>query len=152
MLDRDLAELYGIETKRLKEQVKRNKSKFPENFMFRLSENEIDFVVSQNATPSKKHLGGAIPMVFTEHGILQLANVINNPIAIRVSIQIIELFIKMREMLLTHKDLLFEMEEIRKKLTSNDERIDLVFDYLTLFITRDETEFERTKIGFKSEK
>jgi len=110
MLDRDLAELYDIETKRLKEQVKRNKSKFPENFMFRLSENEIDFVVSQNATPSKKHLGGAIPMVFTEHGILQLANVINNPIAIRVSIQIIELFIKMREMLLTHKDLLFEME------------------------------------------
>jgi hypothetical protein len=152
MLDRDLAELYGVQTKRLKEQVKRNKDKFPEHFMFRLTEKEIDFMVSQNATPSKKHMGGAIPMVFTEHGILQLANVINNPVAIQMSIRIIELFINMRQMLLTHKDLLIEMEEVRKKLTSHDEKIDLVFQYLTQFLKRDEQGMERTLIGFKTEK
>lgn len=150
MIDRDLAQLYGVETKRLKEQVKRNQDKFPEHFMFRLTEKEIDFMVSQNATPSKQQLGGAIPMVFTEHGVLQLANVINNPVAIKISIRIIELFVKMREVILTHKDLLLEMEEIRKKMSVQDERIDLVFDYLTQFITKDATEMERRKIGFKS--
>ena len=118
--------------------------------MFRLSESEIDFMVSQNATPSKKHLGGAIPMVFTEHGVLQLANVINNPLATKMSIRIIELFIKMREMILTHKDLLLELEEIRKKMVSQDERIDLVFDYLTQFITRNESEEKRPTVGFKT--
>ncbi|MBK9590260.1 MAG: ORF6N domain-containing protein [Crocinitomicaceae bacterium] len=150
MIDRDLAQLYGVETKRLKEQVKRNQDKFPEHFMFRLTEKEIDFMVSQNATPSKQQLGGAIPMVFTEHGVLQLANVINNIVAIKISIRIIELFVKMREMILTHKDLLLEMEEIRKKMSVQDERIDLVFDYLTQFITKDANEMERRKIGFKS--
>ncbi|MBK6951525.1 MAG: ORF6N domain-containing protein [Crocinitomicaceae bacterium] len=150
MIDRDLAQLYGVETKRLKEQVKRNQDKFPEHFMFRLTEKEIDFMVSQNATPSKQQLGGAIPMVFTEHGVLQLANVINNIVAIKISIRIIELFVKMREVILTHKDLLLEMEEIRKKMSVQDERIDLVFDYLTQFITTDATEMERRKIGFKS--
>lgn len=150
MIDRDLAQLYGVETKRLKEQVKRNQDKFPEHFMFRLTEKEIDFMVSQNATPSKQQLGGAIPMVFTEHGVLQLANVINNTVAIKISIRIIELFVKMREVILTHKDLLLEMEEIRKKMSVQDERIDLVFDYLTQFITKDESEIERRKIGFKS--
>jgi hypothetical protein len=89
-------------------------------------------------------------MVFTEHGVLQLANVINNIVAIKISIRIIELFVKMREMILTHKDLLLEMEEIRKKMSVQDERIDLVFDYLTQFITKDANEMERRKIGFKS--
>ena len=80
-----------------------------------------------------------------------LSSVLSSERAISVNITIMRVFSRMREMLLTHKDLLLEMEEIRKKLTSNDVRIDLVFDYLTQFITRDETESERTKIGFKTE-
>lgn len=74
-------------------------------------------MVSQNAIPSKQHLGGALPYVFAEHGVLQLANVLRSGRAVKMSISIIEVFVKMREMLLTHKDLLLEMEEIRKKVT-----------------------------------
>src|SRR5690554_4489329 len=123
MLDRDLAELYDVKAIRLREQVKRNIDKFPKHFMFRLNENEAFDMVSQNAIPSKQHLGGALPLVFTEHGLLQLANVLKIDRATQMSIQIIEIFIKMRELLLTHKDLLIEMEDIRKKVTGQDEKI-----------------------------
>lgn len=75
MLDRDLATLYGVMAIRLREQVKRNRERFPENFMFQLSEKEVEDMVSQNAIPSKQHLGGYLPYGFTEHGILMLANV-----------------------------------------------------------------------------
>lgn len=78
MLDRDLAGLYDIKAIRLREQVKRNMERFPENFMFQLSEKEVDILVSQNAIPSRKHLGGYLPYAFTEHGILMLANVIKS--------------------------------------------------------------------------
>ena len=93
MLDRDLAELYDIKPIRLREQVKRNLQKFPENFMFQLTENETDLMVSQNAIPSRQYLGGHLPYVFTEYGALQLANVIKSDRATQVSIQIIEIFI-----------------------------------------------------------
>ena len=153
MLDRDLAELYGVETRILNQAVRRNIEIFPKNFMFKLTQKENESLISQFVI-SNEGRGGTrhTPMAFTEHGILQLANVLKSKIARKMSIRIIELFIKMREMLLTHKDLLLEMEEIRKKLATNDEKIDLVFDYLTQFITRDEAEFERTKIGFKLDK
>jgi len=78
MLDRDLAFLYGVKAIRLREQVKRNSERFPETFMFQLTEDEVDFMVSQNAIPSKKHLGGYLPFVFTEYGVLMLANVIKS--------------------------------------------------------------------------
>lgn len=149
MLDRDLAELFQVKPIRLREQVKRNQNKFPEHFAFQLNDSEVEIMVSQNAIPSKKHLGGALPYVFTEHGILQLGNVLTSPVATQLSIRIIELFVKMREMMLTHKDLLLEVEEIRKKIASQDEHIELVFDYLTQFITRDKKETEQRKIGFR---
>jgi hypothetical protein len=78
MLDRDLAFLYGVKAIRLREQVKRNSERFPESFMFQLTEDEVDFVVSQNAIPSKKHLGGYLPFVFSEYSVLMLANVIKS--------------------------------------------------------------------------
>lgn len=79
MLDKDLAVLYDIQPIRLREQVKRNINRFPENFMFPLSEKEAELMVSQNAIPSRKHLGGSLPYVFTEHGVLMLANTnVNN--------------------------------------------------------------------------
>lgn len=148
MLDRDLAELYDVKATRLREQVKRNSDKFPEHFMFQLNENEVDSMVSQNAIPSKQHLGGALPYVFTEYGLLQLANVLKSGRATQMSIKIIEVFVKMREMLLTHKDLLIEMEEIRKKVAGQDDKIGQIFNYLKQFIKDQETPV--TKIGFKT--
>lgn len=115
MLDRDLAELYDIKPIRLREEVKRNISRFPENFMFQLSEEEVTAMVSQNAIPSRMHLGGYLPYAFTEHGILMLANVLRSERAIQVSIQIIEIFVKIREMLLTHKDILLHPDGYREE-------------------------------------
>ena len=153
MLDRDLAELFGVQTKRLKEQVKRNIMRFPEDFMFELTKDESENLRSQIAT-SSQNWGGTryLPMAFTEHGVLMLSSVLNSEQAVSVNIRLMRLFTKMREMLMTHKDLLLELEEIRKKMATQDERIDLVFDYLTQFITKDESEIERRKIGFKPKK
>lgn len=147
MLDRDLAELYDVKPTRLREQVKRNSDKFPEHFMFQLSEGEANFMVSQNAIPSKQHLGGSLPYVFTEHGVLQLANVLRSDRATQMSIKIIEVFVKMREMLQTHKDLLLEIEEIRKKVAGQDEKINMIFNYLQQFIQEQET--PKKQIGYK---
>lgn len=147
MLDRDLADLYDVKPIRLREQVKRNAERFPENFMFQLNEEETAHMVSQNAIPSKQHLGGTLPYVFTEHGVLQLANVLRSGRAVQMSINIIEVFVKMREMLLTHKDLLLQMEVIRKRVTGQDEKIELIFHYLKQFMW--EQDHPRNTIGYK---
>lgn len=147
MLDRDLAVLYDVKPTRLREQVKRNLDKFPGHFMFQLNHKETEAMVSQNAIPSKQHLGGHLPYAFSEHGLLQLANVLKSGMATKMSIKIIEIFIKMREMLLTHKDLLLEMEEIRKKVSDQDEKIDLIFNYLKQFIKEQKKPLK--PIGFR---
>ncbi|MCH8318048.1 MAG: ORF6N domain-containing protein [Bacteroidetes bacterium] len=146
MLDKDLAELYGVETKVLKQAVKRNIDIFPEHFMFELTEKEFSNLRSQIVTSS---WGGQryLPYVFTEHGVLQLANVVRSRRAKQMSIRIIEVFVKMQEMLLTHKDLLLEMEEIRKKVSGQDKKIELIFNYLKQFIK--EQEKPRKRIGFR---
>jgi phage regulator Rha-like protein len=129
MLDRDLALLYGVKAIRLREQVKRNLSKFPIHFMFKLTEQEVEILVSQNAIPSKQYLGGTLPYAFTEHGVLMLANVLKNERAIQVSIKIIELFVRLREMLVDHTELKLEIERIKKKLDNQDKNIEIVFRY-----------------------
>jgi len=151
MLDNDLAELYEVETKRLKEQVKRNIDRFPEKYMFELTEEEFAFLRSQFAT-SKKGRGGTryLPMVFTEHGVLQLSNVLNSKRAIQVSFFIIDVFVKIREMLLTHKDLLLKMEDMEKKVSGQDEKIGQIFNYLKQFVK--DQEAPRKRIGFKQGK
>ena len=150
MLDRDLAELYDVKAYRLREQVKRNINRFPENFMFQLTEKEVELMVSQNAIPSKQHLGGYLPYAFTEHGVLQLSNVLKSERANLISIKIIELFVKMREMLLTHKDILMQLEEMKKSIAGQEDRVDLIYNYLVQFI--DIQKKPRTEIGFKSNK
>lgn len=147
MLDADLAELYGVETRVLNQAVKRNESRFPDDFMFTLTKKEWDNLKSQNVTSS---WGGRrkLPRVFTEQGVAMLSSVLNSETAIAVNIQIIRVFTKMREMLLTHKDLLLEMEEIRKKVSGQDEKIELIFDYLKQFIKEQET--PRKAIGYKT--
>ncbi len=149
MLDKDLAELFDVKAIRLREQVRRNKDKFPENFMFQLTEQEVEIMVSQNAIPSKQHLGGSLPMVFTEHGVLQLANVLKSGKATQVSIKIIEVFVKMRTMLMDTLTLKLDIEEIKKKLQSQDKNIELLFSYLDELIEKKENPPPRKQIGFK---
>jgi hypothetical protein len=117
--------------------------------MFRLNENEVEIMVSQNAIPSKQHLGGSLPYVFTEHGILQLANVIKSERATQMSIKIIEVFIEMREYLIQNLSLRNEIEEIRKKLSNHDKNIELVFNYLDELMEKQENTEPRKKIGYK---
>jgi hypothetical protein len=149
MLDKDLAKLFDVKPFRLREQVKRNIEKFPEHFMFRLNESEVEIMVSHYAIPSKQSLGGSLPLVFTEHGILQLANVIKNEKATQMSIKIIEIFVKMRAYLIENLSLRTEIEEIRKKVNNHDKNIELVFSYLDELIEKQQKPVERTKIGYK---
>lgn len=147
MLDRDLAELYGTIPKRLRQQVKRNLERFPEHFMFQLTETEADTMVSQNVIPSRQYLGGALPFVFSEYGILMLANIIKSPQAINMSIKIIEVFVKFREMLITQKDLLLKFEQLEKLLIQHDDDIQAIFQTLKQLI-RQKNE-PREPVGFK---
>jgi hypothetical protein len=149
MLDRDLAVLYEVETKRINEQIKRNSARFPENFMFQLNEVEYQNLKSHFATSS---WGGSrkLPFAFTEHGVLQLANVLKSDRATQMSIKIIEVFVSLRDYLLTNLNLKLEVEAIKKKLVNHDKNIELVFSYLDELIEKREHITERTKIGYKN--
>lgn len=153
MLDRDLAEMYGVKTRRLNEQVKRNINRFPDRFMFKLNEVEIENMVSQNAIPSKQILGGSFPNVFTKHGVLMLANVLKSDKAMEVSIRIIDVFVNLREMILNNKDILIKLEQIDKKIIhlgldmkSHDNEIETLFELI------DEIRKESNNINNKSPK
>lgn len=112
MLDIDLSKLYGVETRRLNEQVKRNKERFPDDFMFQLTENEVKILMSQIATSS---WGGPrkLPYAFTEHGVLMLSSVLNSHKAIQVNIQIMRIFTNFRKLLYDNTELRLEIETIR---------------------------------------
>ena len=148
MLDSDLAELYGTETKVLKQAVKRNRNRFPDDFIFELTQEEFESLRSQIVT-SNKGRGGAryLPLAFTEQGVSMLSGVLNSETAVRVHIQIIRVFAKMRQLLLTHKDILLQLEKIEKKLTGHDEDIQLIFQYLKQLLNPPQP--PRRKIGFR---
>jgi hypothetical protein len=148
MLDFDLAQLYAVETKHLKRQVRRNMDRFPGDFMFELTTRELENLRSQIGTSS---WGGIryTPMAFTEQGVAMLSSVLNSETAIRVNIQIIRVFTKMRELLLTHKDILLQLEKMEKKLTGHDQDIALIFQYLKKLLEPPET--ERPRIGFRKD-
>lgn len=153
MLDNELAELYGVETRRLNEQVKRNIDRFPEDFMFQLTETEFENLKSQIATSS---WGGRrkLPYVFTEHGVLMLSSVLNSDLAIKVNIQIMRVYTKIRNMLATHKDLLLKFERFETKLADHDDKIMLILEYIRQFEKAKQQELEqmnRPKIGFKTQ-
>jgi hypothetical protein len=148
MLDRDLAELYSVETKRINEQVKRNLSRFPEDFMFQLSEIEFQNLKSQFATSSWGGIRKA-PYVFTEHGVLMLSSVLNSEKAIQTNIQIMRIFTKIRQMLAETTELRLDVETIKKKIENQGKNIELVFQYLDELIQKKETKTEREKIGYK---
>jgi len=127
MLDRDLAELYRVETRVLKQAVKRNIERFPQDFMFETDENEINFMVSQNVIPSKQHLGGAIPYAFTEQGVSMLSSVLKSKTAITVNIAIFRAFAKMRKFLLANASIFQKFNYIEQKLLQHDENFEKVF-------------------------
>ena len=148
MLDSDLAMLYDVETKRLNEQVKRNLSRFPKDFMFQLTENEFENLKSQFATSS---WGGSrkLPFVFTEHGVMMLSSVLKSDKAIQTNIQIMRIFTKVREMLLDTTEIKVDILQIQKKLENHDKNIELVFSYLDELTEKKEDGNERVKIGYK---
>jgi len=155
MLDKDLAVLYHVETKRLKERVNRNRERFPDDFVLQLTKDEFENLRSQFATSSssagKSDWGGIryLPMAFTEQGVAMLSSVLNSPTAIQVNIQIIRVFTKMRALLLTHKDILLQLEKIEMKLGKHDEQIALVFEYLKKLLTPPPPPPPRQQIGFR---
>lgn len=148
MIDKDLAELYDVTTRQMNQQVKRNLTRFPENFMFQLTDDEFQILMSQIVTSS---WGGIrkLPFVFTEHGILQLSNVLKSERATQMSIKIIEIFVSLREFLTDNLSLKLEVEEIKKKLANQNKNIELVFSYLDELIEKQDNKIEREKIGYK---
>jgi hypothetical protein len=149
MLDRDLAELYGVETKVLNQAVSRNIKRFPEDFMFQLTMKEFENLKSQIVTSS---WGGIrkLPFVFTEQGVAMLSSVLNSKRAIQVNIQIMRLYTRMRSLLLNHKDLLLKIEKIESKISSHDEHIKILFDYLKNLLQEEDK--PRKQVGFKIKK
>ena len=150
MLDRDLAELYEVETKQLKRQVNRNIDRFPPDFMFELTENESESLRCQIGT-SKIGRGGTryLPMVFTEHGVLMLSSVLNSPKAVQVNIQIMRIFTRIRQMLTDNTELRLIIEELRKKTENNTKNIEIVFQYLDELLDKKENSKPREQIGYK---
>ncbi|HQO10755.1 MAG TPA: ORF6N domain-containing protein, partial [Clostridiales bacterium] len=116
MLDRDLAELYGVKPFRLREQVKRNKKRFPDDFVFRLNKNEISYMVSQNAIPSKQSLGGSNPYVFTEQGVAALSSILTSDVAIDISIRIMRAFVAMRKFIQANGQIFQRLDRVEVKL------------------------------------
>jgi len=145
MLDSDLAELYGVTTKRLNEQVRRNADRFPGDFMFQLSSNEFESLRSQIATlkqgrgQHRKYL----PSVFTEHGALMAASVLNTPRAVEVSLYVVRAFVRLREMIASHEDLVRKLDELEKKY---DGQFHVVFETIRQLMIREEK--PKRKIGF----
>ena len=147
MLDSDLASLFGVPTKRFNEQIKRNISRFPSDFMFQLTQEEFKFLRSQLAT-SNEGRGGRryFPLVFTEHGAIMAATVLNSPLAVEMSVFVVRAFVKLREMLPTHKELAHKIEELERKLGVHDEAIIGLFEAIKQLM---ETPAEKRKsIGF----
>lgn len=154
MLDKDLAELYNVDTKQLKRAVRRNITRFPEDFMFELDNKEFNNLRSQFGTSSWGGIRYA-PMAFTEHGVLMLASVLQSERAVQINIQIVRIFTKMREMLATHKDILQKLEEIERKYIDHDQKIMLIFEYLKQLEQIKHQELERKPPvvkGYKKEK
>ena len=149
ILDSDLAELYGVETRRLNEQVRRNIDKFPEDFMFQLTKEEFDNLKSQIATSSSSWGGRRKPpLVFTEHGALQAANVFNSDQANKMSVFIVRAFVRLREMVLKNDKLSRKLDDLEKRVSDHDEiLIDLIREIRKLVDTP-KPRGKRRSIGF----
>lgn len=147
MLDFDLSELYALETKMLKRAVKRNLKRFPIDFMFELTHEEYLSLRHQFGTLKRGQHSKYKPYAFTEQGVAMLSSVLNSSTAIDVNIQIIRVFTKMRALLMTHKDILLQLEKMENKMGNHDEQIALIFGYLKKLLTPIQP--PRQRIGFR---
>ncbi len=149
MIDRDLAELYAVETKVLKQAVKRNLNRFPKDFMFEMNKSEFANWRSQFVTSNDGDKMGLrySPFCFTEQGVTMLACILNSDRAITINIQIIRIFTKLREMVITHKDILLKLEQLEKKVTGHDEHIKMIFQALKQLLNPPQE--PRRRIGFR---
>ena len=155
MLAQDLAELYDVETKVLNQQVKRNIGKFPERYMFQLTKDEYNRLRSQFVTLKRGQHSKYLPYAFTEHGILMLSSILNSEKADKINMLIIDTFVKLRELMFMHKDIVHQLEQVQNKLTEHDNQFMLIFEYLKQLEKAKQEELEhknRPKIGFKPPK
>jgi phage regulator Rha-like protein len=150
MLDRDLAELYGIETKVLKQAVKRNAARFPKDFMFEMTDNEFK-KWRENTLLSAADKQGLryAPFCFTEQGVTMLSCILNSKTAIEVNLRVIRVFVKMREYALTHKEILLQLAKLEKEVKGNSKDIENIFMVMKELIEKHSTPTPRNKIGFK---
>ncbi len=147
MLDRDLAELYNVTTGNLNKAVARNPKRFPIDFMFQLTAKEYESLIFQNGI--SRAWGGTrkMPYVFTEQGVAMLSGVLNSDIAIEVNIRIIRIFTRLRELLLTHKDILLKLDQLEKQVVQNCEDIQMIFKALKELLSP--LRESRPRIGFR---
>jgi len=149
MLSFHLAELYNVETRILIQAVKRNIKRFPKDFMFQLNKREADWLVSQNVIPHKKYFGGHLPYAFTEQGVAMLSSVLNSERAIQVNIAIMRTFVKLRQILFTHKELASKLKELEQKIEKHDFEIRSIFEAIRQLMIP--IEQPKKKIGFRVE-
>jgi hypothetical protein len=147
MLDTDLAQLYGVSTKRLNEQVKRNRDRFPQDFMFQLSAEEKTEVVAKCDHLASLKFSPTHPYAFTEHGAIMLAAVLNTPRAIEVSVFVVRAFVRLREILTTHKALAHKLAELESKIETHDEAIRSLVSAIRQLMASPEK--QPKKIGFQ---
>jgi phage regulator Rha-like protein len=146
LLDSDLAELYGVEIKRLNEQVKRNRERFPEDFMFQLTNEEYDSLRSQFATLKRGQHRKYFPFAFTEHGAIMAASVLNSPLAIEMSIFVVRAFVRLREILFSHKELADKISELENKVGDHDTSINSIILAIKQLMTTPQK--PKKQIGF----
>src|SRR5258705_6173704 len=147
MLDFDLAMIYGVTTKRLNEQLKRNRLRFPADFAFQLTVQEFRTLKSQIATSSSHGGKRKLPWVFTEHGALMLASVLNSAIAVQASVRVVRAFVRLREMVAANAQLAAKLEELERRFDSHDEAIANLFATLKQLLEPSEAP-KRREIGF----
>ena len=159
MLDADLAQIYGVPTKRLNEQVKRNRERFPEDFMFKLTREELEALIhwgpvdakrnrSQFATGPQKHRDPRfLPHAFTEHGAIMAANVLNSRRAVQMSVFVVRAFVRLRGVLATNKELAHKLAELEGKVTGHDRHIQSLFEAIRQLMV--DPSAKRRRIGFR---
>ncbi len=150
MIDSDLAEIYGVSTKKLNQAVKRNPERFPAEFMFRLNRKEKNEVVTNCDHLRKLRFSPHLPYVFTEHGAVMVANVLNSPVAVRASLQVVRAFVSFREIVSTHKELAAKLQLLENKFDKHDEEIKVLFEAIHQLMSPPKSKQpRRRKIGFK---
>jgi hypothetical protein len=148
ILDKDLAVLYGVETRVLKQAVRRNRNRFPSDFMFELTKEENRSLRSQNVILEPGRYSKYLPFAFTEQGVAMLSSILNSERAIAVNIAIMRVFVRLREMMATHKELAFKLIELEERLEGHDEQIQNIFEAIRQLMTTPEP--PRKKIGFEA--